>query len=83
LRFFFSPDRRWTPACYAKFVTIVANSLAVLSIPLVLSWLLAAQGMDTAIAIDKAAIMLKIALLVLLPLALEMALHVCCTTLFI
>ncbi|MGD9007713.1 MAG: bile acid:sodium symporter [Desulfobacteraceae bacterium] len=60
---------------HALFITIVANSLAVLSIPLVLSWLLAAQGMDKTITIDKTAMMLKIALLVLLPLVLGMALQ--------
>jgi len=54
---------------HALFVTILANTVAVFSIPVVLSLLLNTLGDNRAIEIDKAAIMLKIALLVLLPLA--------------
>lgn len=53
---------------HALFVTIVANALAVLTIPLGLSFLLGDLGSSRAIEIDKAAITLKIALLVLAPL---------------
>jgi sodium/bile acid cotransporter 7 len=53
---------------HALFVTILANALAVFSIPLVLSLLLATLGDTRSIQIDKAAIMLKIAWLVLVPL---------------
>lgn len=60
---------------HALFVTILANSLAVFSIPVVLSWLLAAQGTERMITIDKAAMMLKIALLVLLPLGTGMVMQ--------
>ncbi len=58
---------------HALFVTIVANCLAVFTIPLVLSFLLSTIGLAQTIAIDKAAIMLKIARLVMLPLAMGMA----------
>lgn len=60
---------------HALFVTIMANSLAVFTVPVVLSWLLATQGAAAAVSIDKAAMMLKIAMLVLLPLAMGMALQ--------
>jgi sodium/bile acid cotransporter 7 len=60
---------------HALFVTIVANSLAVFTVPVVLSWLLATQGTAAAVDIDKAAMMLKIAMLVLLPLAIGMVLQ--------
>lgn len=57
---------------HALFVTIVANALAVVTIPLVLSLLLDTLGETRSIEIDKAAIMLKIAFLVLFPLAIGM-----------
>lgn len=64
---------------HALFVTIVSNTLAVFTIPVVLSWLLATTGADHTIIIDKAAIMFKIAILVLLPLALGTGIqHVAC-----
>jgi len=53
---------------HALFITILANGLAVFTIPLVLSLLLATLGDARSIQIDKAAIMLKIAWLVLVPL---------------
>lgn len=62
---------------HALFVTIVANTLAVFTIPVVLSWLLAITGADHTIDIDKTAIMLKIATLVLLPLALGTGIQHC------
>jgi solute carrier family 10 (sodium/bile acid cotransporter), member 7 len=54
---------------HALFVTILANTLAVFTIPVTLSLLLATVGDARSIQIDKAAIMLKIAWLVLVPLA--------------
>jgi sodium/bile acid cotransporter 7 len=54
---------------HALVVTIVSNGLAVFSIPIVLSVLLNMAGKAADITIDKAAIMIKIAGLVLLPLA--------------
>lgn len=59
-------------AAHALVVTIAANTMAVFTIPYVLSWLLASIGLSTSVTIDKAAIMLKIALLVVLPLAVGM-----------
>ena len=53
---------------HALFVTIVANALAVLTIPFGLSILISGLGSSRVIEIDKAAITLKIALLVLAPL---------------
>ena len=55
-------------AAHALFVTIVANILAIFTIPVVLSLLTASMDHARNIQIDKSAIMLKIALLVLLPL---------------
>jgi sodium/bile acid cotransporter 7 len=60
-------------AAHALLVTIIANALAVFTIPVVLSLLLATTGDNRLVVIDKAAIMIKIALLVLVPLALGMA----------
>ena len=60
---------------HALFVTIVANGLAVVTIPVVLSLLLATLGETRPIEIDKSAIMLKIAILVLLPLAIGMGIQ--------
>jgi solute carrier family 10 (sodium/bile acid cotransporter), member 7 len=57
---------------HALFVTIVANTLAVFTIPVVLSLLLTIVGQAQSIPIDKAAIMLKIARMVLLPLGIGM-----------
>lgn len=58
---------------HALFVTISANALSVLTIPVALSLLLATEGDHRSIHIDKTAIMLKIAFLVLFPLAVGMA----------
>jgi sodium/bile acid cotransporter 7 len=60
-------------AAHALLVTIIANALAVFTIPVVLSLLLATTGDNRLVVIDKTAIMIKIALLVLVPLALGMA----------
>jgi len=60
---------------HALFVTIVANGIAVVTIPLVLSLLLGSLGETRAIEIDKSAIMLKIAFLVLLPLSIGMGIQ--------
>lgn len=60
---------------HALFVTIVANTLAVLTIPLVLSLLLTTVGATHAITFDQSAIMIKIARLVLLPLVLGTAIQ--------
>lgn len=57
---------------HALFVTIVANTLAVFTIPVALSLLITSFGDSRTIEIDTLAIMLKIAFLVLLPLALGM-----------
>ena len=56
-------------AAHALVTTIAANSLAVFTIPYCLSLLLMTIGLSTAVTIDKAAIMLKIGMLVILPLA--------------
>jgi sodium/bile acid cotransporter 7 len=60
-------------AAHALVTTIAANATAVFTIPYALSWLLASIGLAASVTIDKAAIMLKIGLLVVLPLALGMA----------
>ena len=60
---------------HALFITIVANTLAVFTIPVMLSFLVGQVGAARSIYIDKAAIMLKMAWLVLLPLALGMVLQ--------
>lgn len=60
---------------HALFVTILANGMAVMTIPIVLSLLLGTLGEIRLIEIDKAAIMLKIAFLVLLPLAVGMGIQ--------
>lgn len=60
---------------HALFITILANALAVFTIPLVLSLLLGVLGDARSIQIDKVPIMLKIAGLVLLPLTAGMALQ--------
>ncbi|MBU1566836.1 MAG: bile acid:sodium symporter [Proteobacteria bacterium] len=53
---------------HALLITIIANALAVITIPVTLSFLLGAAGDGRAIAFDQSAIMIKIATLVLLPL---------------
>jgi len=60
---------------HALFITILANILAVFTIPQVLSLLLGTLGDVRSIQIDKVAIMLKIAGLVLAPLAAGVALQ--------
>lgn len=62
---------------HALLITIVANSLAVVTIPITLSMLLRFAGNAQEISIDKAAIMFKIGILVLLPLAGGLALKAC------
>jgi len=53
---------------HALVITIVANGLAVVTIPVVLALLLNLVGGITTVSIDKSAIMIKLSLLVLLPL---------------
>lgn len=53
---------------HALVITVIANMLAVFTIPVSLSLLLSITGNDTAIVIDKAAVMSKIGLFVVLPL---------------
>ncbi len=55
-------------SAHALLVTIIANALAVFTIPVVLSLLLSTTGDARTIVIDKTAIMIKIAVLVLVPL---------------
>jgi sodium/bile acid cotransporter 7 len=55
---------------HALFITIVANALAIVTIPLTLTLLLALVGQSVEVAIDQRAIMIKLGLLVLLPLSL-------------
>ena len=59
---------------HALVITILSNGLAVFSIPLVLSFLLNLVGGTTEIALDKSAMMLKIAGLVVVPLCMGLAL---------
>jgi len=61
-------------AAHAMVTTIVANCLSVFTIPYALSALLMAIGESAAVTIEKGAIMLKIAVLVILPLAAGMLL---------
>jgi sodium/bile acid cotransporter 7 len=63
---------------HALFVTILANAMAVFTIPVVLSFMLTTLGDHRSIEIDKAAIMTKIALLVLLPLVIGMFIQSTC-----
>lgn len=60
---------------HALLVTIIANSLAVFSIPLILGLLLNIAGVERIITIDRLPIMLKIATLVLLPLSCGIAIR--------
>jgi sodium/bile acid cotransporter 7 len=59
-------------AAHALVTTIAANTLAVFTIPYTLSLLLGSIDLSAPVTIDKTAIMLKIALLVLLPLVVGM-----------
>ena len=59
-------------AAHALVTTIVSNSLSVFTIPYVLSFLLRVVGQSATVSIDKAAIMLKIVFLVVLPLVVGM-----------
>ncbi|WP_419662960.1 bile acid:sodium symporter [Desulfosarcina variabilis] len=59
---------------HALVITIVANVLSVFTIPVVLSLLLAMIGQSAIVSIDKAAIMIKIGILVVSPLAVGMLL---------
>jgi sodium/bile acid cotransporter 7 len=61
-------------AAHALVITIVANTLSVFTIPYALSFLLRTIGQSATITIDKAGIMLKIGILVILPLAVGMLL---------
>lgn len=53
---------------HALVITVIANMLAVVTIPVSLSFLLELTGNETAIIIDKSAVMAKIGLFVVLPL---------------
>jgi sodium/bile acid cotransporter 7 len=55
---------------HALQITILANALAVFSIPVVLGIFLGGMGLTTTVAIDRAGLMLKLAGFVLLPLTL-------------
>jgi len=61
-------------AAHALVTTIVANTLAVFTIPYALSFLLTLEGLSASVSIDKWAIMLKIGLLVVVPLVVGMVL---------
>ena len=54
---------------HALVITVVANSLAIFTIPITLAWLLSLTGDGGVIVIDKVRMMVRIGLLVLLPLA--------------
>ena len=54
---------------HALLITIIANTLAVVTIPVALGALLALSGQSRTIAVERLPIMIKIATLVLLPLA--------------
>ena len=57
-------------------ITILANGLAVFTIPLVLSLLLKLVGGSTVVVIDKLAIMIKLGFYVLLPLCIGLAIKI-------
>lgn len=59
---------------HALVVTIAANVVSIFTIPITLSVLLAIIGQSAVVSIDKAAIMIKIGMLVVLPLAIGMML---------
>jgi sodium/bile acid cotransporter 7 len=58
---------------HALVITVLANMLAVVTIPVTLELLLASAGKETAVVIDKAAVMAKIGLFVVLPLVCGLA----------
>lgn len=60
---------------HALLITIVANGLSILTVPLSLAWLLQMEGGIMAVPIDKSRMMLQIGLLVLLPLFLGLMLR--------
>lgn len=60
---------------HALFITIIASSLSVITIPVTLALLLAGTGESRVVQIDQFPIMIKIATLVLLPLALGLILR--------
>jgi len=60
---------------HALVITILANSLAIFTIPVTLAWLLALVGDAGAIVMDRSGMMLRIGALVLLPLAGGLALN--------
>ncbi len=62
-------------AAHALVTTVLANILSVFTIPYALSYLLALVGKSASVSIDKAAIMLKIGTLVVLPLIAGMILR--------
>ncbi len=61
---------------HALVITVIANVLAVFTIPVTLSLLLFTTGNDTAIIIDKAAVMIRIGLFVVLPLVIGLSVRV-------
>jgi sodium/bile acid cotransporter 7 len=65
---------------HALAITILANILAVFTIPMVLSYLLTFIGGATVITIDKSAIMTKIGTLVILPLGLGLGIKLYATS---
>lgn len=65
---------------HALLITIIANSLAVVTIPVTLELLLAFAGQEKEVVIDQLPIMLKIAKLVLLPLILGIVIRNKCGT---
>lgn len=64
---------------HALVITILANILAVFTIPLILSYLLTLIGGATVITIDKSAIMIKIGALVMLPLGIGLGIKLYAT----
>ncbi len=60
----------------ALFITILANGLAVFTIPVVLSLLLNLVGGSTVVVIDRLAIMIKLGFYVLLPLCIGLAIKI-------
>lgn len=61
---------------HALVITIMANGLAVFTIPLVLSLLLNLVGGSTVVVIDKVAIMIKLGFYVLLPLCIGLGIKI-------
>jgi sodium/bile acid cotransporter 7 len=58
---------------HALVITVIANSLAVVTVPATLPLLLSMVGASAAVSIDRVALMVRLAMLVLLPLALGLA----------